>query len=50
MEEEVFLGKPMSFEELPNNIGYLRIHNFVDKEDFKPHLSQYSRKSWIPLA
>jgi carboxyl-terminal processing protease len=36
MEEEVFLGKPMSFEELPNNIGYLRIHNFVDKEDFKP--------------
>ena len=44
MEEEVFLGKPMSVEELPNNIGYLRIHNFVDKEDFKPSFeSAFSR-------
>lgn len=44
MEEEVFQGKPMCFEELPNNIGYLRIHNFVDKEDFKPSFeSVFSR-------
>jgi C-terminal processing protease CtpA/Prc len=47
MEKEVFQGKPMSFEELPNNtgnIGYLRIHNFVDKEDFKPSFeSAFSR-------
>jgi C-terminal processing protease CtpA/Prc len=44
MEEEVFQGTPMSFEELPNNIGYLRIHNFVDKEDFKPSFeSVFSR-------
>jgi len=44
MEEEVFQGKPICFEELPDNIGYLRIHNFVDKEDFRPSFeSVFSR-------
>jgi len=36
MEDEVFKGEPLSFEQLPNNLGYLRIHNFVDTEEFRP--------------
>jgi len=36
MEEEVFKGEPFSFELLPNHLGYLKIHNFVDTEEFRP--------------
>ncbi len=37
MEAEVFEGEPMSFKVLPDNIGYLKIYNFVDHRDFKPY-------------
>ena len=36
MEKEVFLGEPLSYMQLPNNLGYLKIHNFVDTEAFRP--------------
>ncbi len=36
LEVEVFQGNPMSFTILPNNIGYLKIHNFVESTDFRP--------------
>ncbi|MCK4558183.1 MAG: hypothetical protein KAV45_00265 [Calditrichia bacterium] len=36
MEEEIFKGEPFFFKKLPNNIGYLKIHNFVDSKDVRP--------------
>jgi len=36
MEREVFQGEPFTYKILPNNIGYLKIHNFVGTEYFKP--------------
>ncbi|MGA1979323.1 MAG: S41 family peptidase [Sedimentisphaerales bacterium] len=36
MEAEVFQGEPMVFKILSNNIGYLKINNFVDTKDFRP--------------
>lgn len=36
MEEEVFEGEPLSYTQLPNNLGYLKIHNFVDTKEFRP--------------
>ena len=37
MEVEIFQGEPMSFKLLSDNIGYLKINNFVDHRDFKPY-------------
>jgi len=37
MEVEIFEDEPMSFDILSNNIGYLKINNFVDHRDFKPY-------------
>ncbi len=36
MEVEIFKEEPLSFEVLPNNIGYLKINNFVDTREFRP--------------
>jgi C-terminal processing protease CtpA/Prc len=36
MEEEVFKGEPLSFKQLSNNLGYLKIFNFVDTPEFRP--------------
>jgi C-terminal processing protease CtpA/Prc len=36
MEEEIFKGEPLSYTQLPNNLGYLKIHNFVETEGFRP--------------
>jgi carboxyl-terminal processing protease len=36
MEEEVFTGEPFLFELLPDNIGYLKINNFVDTDQIRP--------------
>ena len=36
MEEEIFKGETLSFKQLPNNLGYLKIHNFVDTKEFRP--------------
>jgi C-terminal processing protease CtpA/Prc len=36
MEREVFQGEPFTFKILPKNIAYLKIHNFVGTEYFKP--------------
>ena len=37
MEVEIFKAEPMSYKVLSNNIGYLKINNFVDYRDFKPY-------------
>jgi C-terminal processing protease CtpA/Prc len=36
MEDEVFKGEPLSYTQLPNNLGYLKIHNFADTDEFRP--------------
>lgn len=36
MEEEMHKGEPLYFKLLPGNIGYLKINNFLDNEQFRP--------------
>jgi len=36
MELEMYSDKPFSYKVLPNNIGYLQIHNFVITNEYQP--------------
>lgn len=44
LEEELFKGKQLDFEILPNNIGYLRTYNFVDNEYYRPKFDSIYEK------
>jgi len=44
MEDEIFQGEPFLFELLPENVGYLKINNFVDTDQIRPKFdSIYTR-------
>ncbi len=44
LEEQLFTGKQLDFEILPNNIGYLRTYNFVDNDYYRPKFDSIYEK------